>query len=83
MLAGLLGQAQVMFDRCLMTYHKHSRKRNNIDESIDLKEFRLKWADYVNADADDLRPLLGLDAYQAPPKPYKIHQKYDTTAIHR
>ena len=66
-----------------MTYHKHSRKRNNIDESIDLKEFRLKWADYVNADADDLRPLLGLKAYQAPPKPYKIHQKYDTTAIHR
>ena len=43
---------------------------------MDLKEFKVKWAEFVaNEDvgADDIRPMLGLEAYAAPPKPYRLH----------
>lgn len=66
-----------MFDRYLRTYAKQNkRKQKESDSAIDLKEFRVKWAEFVTDEvhaSDDLRPLLGLDAYEAPPKPYKIH----------
>lgn len=66
-----------MFDRYLRTYAKQNkRKPKESDSAIDLKEFRVKWAEFVTDEvqaSDDLRPLLGLDAYEAPPKPYKIH----------
>jgi hypothetical protein len=85
---GLLGEAQVLFDRYLRTYAKQSRKREHrgVEDAVELKEFKLKWNEFVLDDvqaSDDIRPMLGLDAYEAPPKPYRIHQKYDTTALHR
>jgi len=68
----------VMFDRYLRTYAKQNRRRHakELDGGVDLKEFRIKWAEFVTNDvhaSDDLRPILGLDAYEAPPKPYRIH----------
>jgi hypothetical protein len=66
---------------------KASRKKDRgIDEAINLKEFRVKWGEFVmndGTDADDIRPMLGLDAYEAPPKPYRLHNRYDTSALHR
>lgn len=67
-----------MFDRYLRTYAKQNRRKHakDVDCEVDLKEFRIKWAEFVTTDvkaSDDLRPILGLDAYEAPPKPYRIH----------
>jgi len=40
---------------------------------LELKDFALRWAEFVTTDTnDDLRPLLGLDAYQAAPKPMRL-----------
>lgn len=67
-----------MFDRYLRTYAKQNRRKHakDVDDAVDLKEFRIKWAEFVTTEvdkSDDLRPILGLDAYEAPPKPYRIH----------
>jgi hypothetical protein len=60
------------------------KKGSGIEEAISLKEFRVQWADFMNtSESDDIRPMLGLDAYEAPPKPYRLHNRYDTSALHR
>ena len=40
-----------MFDRYLRTYSKQDKRRRNAKESdIDLKEFRIKWMEFVTDD---------------------------------
>jgi len=39
-----------MFDRYLRTYTKQSRRRNAKESDIDLKEFRIKWMEFVTDD---------------------------------
>lgn len=35
-------------------------------------------------DSLDIRPMLGLDAYEKPARPLRLHTRaYDATAIHR
>ena len=35
-------------------------------------------------DSDDIRPMLGLDNYERPPRPVRLHTRaYDATALHR
>lgn len=49
-----------------------------------MKEFASRWADFVTGDAkDDFRPMLGLDSYEAAPKPYRLWTHYDSGAVWR
>jgi hypothetical protein len=63
------------------------KKRAVVDDDIEVRDFQLKWAEFCDNDkpGDDLRPMLGLDAYEAPPKPMRIHagNAYDSGAIWR
>ncbi len=59
-------ECQQEFDRYLRNNSttKIQNKRSNKDSEIELKDFALKWAEFVTTETnDDLRPLLGLDAY--------------------
>ena len=55
------------------------------EQDIELKDFTSKWAEYVSQDGgpDDLKPMLGLDAYEAAPKPYRLWNHFDSSALWR
>ena len=55
------------------------------EQGIELKSFASKWAEFVCDDgsSDDLRPMLGLDAYEAAPKPYRMWNHFDSSALWR
>lgn len=61
---------------------KRQRRDWHLNEKVELESFKSKWADFLvdehEAD-DDLRPLLGLDAYDPAPKPYKIFSRYEVS----
>lgn len=76
----LLKESRVDFDRYLRKFvaEKKSRKgrmRETQEEKVE--SFKQKWAEFLvdehNAD-DDIRPMLGLDAFD--PKPFKLHGNY-------
>ena len=67
-----------------------SRRRKNttdVEKDIELKDFTAKWAEFVTAsnksETDNFRPMLGLDSYEAAPKPYRLWSHYDTSALWR
>ena len=56
---------------------KNRKTKFSIKESHDekLNNFKEKWAHYLveeHEKEDDLRPMIGLDAYDDGPKPYKL-----------
>ena len=56
------------------------------DEEMEISDFRTKWAQYVTNDlpeTNDLMPMLGLDAYGAISKPFRIFSHYDSNASWR
>jgi len=80
--------ARVSFDKYLRFYAKDSKhlKRQrrdwHINEKTELDSFKSKWADFLvdeQANADDIRPMLGLDSYDPAPKPYKIFSRYEVS----
>ena len=80
----LLKDCQVEFDRYLRTHATKNLKtrlskgkESESSKDLEYREFAYKWAEYTrgsgDADsADDLRPMLGLDAYEAGPKPIAL-----------
>ena len=51
-------------------------------EKTELESFKSKWADFLvdeHENADDIRPMLGLDSYDPAPKPYKIFSRYEVS----
>ena len=78
-----LKEVRIEFDRYLRKFvadgrHRRGKRTKEIhDEKI--ADFKQKWADYLveehNAD-DDIRPMLGLDAYDPVAKPYKQHGNF-------
>ena len=81
---GWLKEAQTLFDRYLRTYNKNSKRRVTAVDDCEIREFRLKWAEFANEEpSDDIRPMLGLDAYEAPPKPYRISSRHDQGGLYR
>ena len=63
--------------------HLQRQRRDwNIHEKTELETFKSKWADFLvdeHNDADDIRPMLGLDSYDPAPKPYKIFSRYEVS----
>lgn len=75
-----------MFDRYLRTYQSQSKRKHSkrVEEQLDLKEFRVKWAEFVADEGeDDIKPMLGLDAYEAPPKPMRLYGRYGGSEMYR
>ena len=57
--------------------------KNKKSTENDIADFRSKWAHYVTdelPETQDLRPMLGLDAYEAAPKLFRIFSHYDSHA---
>jgi len=85
---GLLKEARVAFDRYLRLYSKESKqlkrqKRDwHVQEKTELESFKQRWADFLvdeHDNADDIRPMLGLDSYDPAPKPYKLFSRYEVS----
>ena len=79
---GLLKEVQLAFDRYLRTYQS-TQKKGVKDQASEreISDFRAKWAHYVTNDmpeSQDLKPMLGLDAYESAPKPFRIFSHYDS-----
>ena len=85
----MLKECQVEFDRYLRLYTDKStlKKRLIVDDDIEVKDFALKWAEFADNESpgDDLRPMLGLDAYEAAPRPMRLYSNnaYDSGAVWR
>lgn len=80
----LLRESQVQFDKYLRLYAKDSRSLRRqkrdfyVDEQVELATFKQKWANYLveeHENADDIRPMLGLDTHDPHAKPYKIFSR--------
>jgi len=78
----------VAFDRYLRLYSKESKqlkrqKRDwHVQEKTELESFKQRWADFLvdeHDNADDIRPMLGLDSYDPAPKPYKLFSRYEVS----
>jgi len=74
----------------LYTDRSKLKKREKQDDDVQIKDFKMRWAEYVSEDAmkqvDELRPMLGLDAYEAAPRPMKVYshsRAYDAGAVWR
>ena len=81
----LLKDCQVEFDKYLRAHAASSQKTRPSKDSkgaesskdLEYREFAYKWAEYTRGSgaadsADDLRPMLGLDAYEAGPRPIAL-----------
>lgn len=88
----MLKESQLEFDRYLRLHDKKAHARKNaegrasqIENDIEVKEFKNKWSDFLQTqeDLDDFKPILGLDAYEAAPKPIRLYNHYDSGAVWR
>ena len=79
---GLKREVQIAFDRYLRTFQTQKRKGDKDPaQQKEISDFRTKWAQYVTDDmpeSQDLKPMLGLDAYDSLPKPFRIFSHYDS-----
>ena len=53
-----------------------------MQEKTELATFKQKWADFLvdeHENAEDLRPMLGLDSYDPAPKPYRLFSRYEVS----
>lgn len=82
-----LRDIQQDFDRYLRNYVKLSDKLNKnkakyeVSDEAEMKAFQSRWADFlVNEESDDLRPILGLDSYEAAPRPYRLWNRYEVSS---
>lgn len=78
---GLTKEAQSAFDRYLRTFASDSKalkrksKALEVNDTAEIAAFKSKWADFLveeQSSADDVRPMLGLDSYDAGLKPMKF-----------
>jgi hypothetical protein len=71
----------------LKTYPTPSKSRfSKQDQDKEITDFRTKWAQYVvdeMPDSNDLKPMLGLNSYEAAPKPFRLFSHFDSQASWR
>ena len=83
----LLRECQIEYDRYMRLHSEAAGRRvSKREQEIELKDFTSKWAEFVTdegKDDDDLRPMLGLDSYEAAPKPIRLWNHYDSSALWR
>lgn len=88
----LMKECQQEFDRYLRLYTDKSKlkKREKQEDGVEIKDFKMRWAEYVSnetlKEVDELRPMLGLEAYEAAPRPLKVYnhsRAYDAGAMWR
>ena len=84
-----LREVRIEFDRYLRTYVAGARpKRGKVSmkatQEEKIQSFKQKWAAYLvneHEKDDDLRPMLGLDAYDDGPKPYKLFSHHEVSSV--